>query len=325
MLGSRKLYDVAHKTLSQIQSLVVSQNCSLFMFSQVPPDFHNSDQLMCQKTTFDGKYIDGCTLATASQETPQFKAHTVRMFQHKATFMSCPIFSLDGQMFLNVQISKQPKKSAVYVSKGFSQTEEIIFKLICQFLQVKIQNLELVSKIEIAQGQTVATIGLASAVCSQRSYIDLVLEAQKVLPKFMCFQGLSILFHDRVNKTLIRINTDMDEDEIEFFEMIRKKKIDKVELTYSERIKDFERQLKKRQQQVYPLTLGLTGKAFRTGEVQFHNDMKEAQGFMPTVDNLTGTVNEVNNIMIVPVFGQKDEDPNRKPAAILQFINKIDE
>jgi hypothetical protein len=46
---------------------------------------------------------------------------------------------------------------------------------------------------------------------------------------------------------------------------------------------------------------------------------------MPSIDNMTGSVKDVRNICITPVFSHVEGEPNKnstKPIGILQFINK---
>ena len=80
--------------------------------------------------------------------------------------------------------------------------------------------------------------------------------------------------------------------------------------------------MKRRNQPVYPNTLGLTGKVFQTGECFYSNDLKLLAGYIPTIDNLS-SVKNVHSILIVPIFGHQ-EKKDAKPIAILQFINKQD-
>ena len=66
--------------------------------------------------------------------------------------------------------------------------------------------------------------------------------------------------------------------------------------------------------------------------------MRDLTAFLPSVDNLTTNVKDVHSLMIVPVFGHKarmvatengvqegipGKEEDRKPIAILQFINKL--
>ena len=52
----------------------------------------------------------------------------------------------------------------------------------------------------------------------------------------------------------------------------------------------------------------------------FANDIKQAGGFIPSIDNLSGNVKDVNSILVLPVFGQRSQ--SKHPIAILQFLNK---
>ena len=86
----------------------------------------------------------------------------------------------------------------------------------------------------------------------------------------------------------------------------------------------------------------MTGAAFKTGKTVVCNKIQQLKNFLPSIDNLTPNVKDVHSLMIVPIFGHRAQmiqnsdgsiheayvDPrkpdNRKPIAILQFINKTD-
>ena len=78
--------------------------------------------------------------------------------------------------------------------------------------------------------------------------------------------------------------------------------------------------------------MGVTGKAFQTGQVIYTNKISNLAGFIPSIDNLTTNVKDVHSCMIVPIFGHsypfdeivedrpaddEAEKPPRKPIAIL--------
>lgn len=89
--------------------------------------------------------------------------------------------------------------------------------------------------------------------------------------------------------------------------------------------------------------MGITGKAFTTGEIIHSNRVANLAGWIPNIDNLTSNVKDVQNCMIVPIFGHKEpfedeielvmkkatkrhdeEEEKQRPIAIFQFINKVD-
>jgi len=51
--------------------------------------------------------------------------------------------------------------------------------------------------------------------------------------------------------------------------------------------------------------------------------MKTIAGFIPSIDNLSTNVKDVRSILVVPIFGHNEKD-DKKPIAILQFVNKLD-
>ena len=76
--------------------------------------------------------------------------------------------------------------------------------------------------------------------------------------------------------------------------------------------------------------MGVTGKAFQTGQVIYTNKISNLAGFIPSIDNLTVNVKDVHSCMIVPIYGHssefnevvedgpEDENPQpKKPIGVL--------
>ena len=82
---------------------------------------------------------------------------------------------------------------------------------------------------------------MASAICSQRSYADFILQAKKILPKYFGFDGVGILFKDSKTNSLFTLEQTFDEDELAYMKKIDLKKEKNIDLTKEERQRDFER------------------------------------------------------------------------------------
>lgn len=131
----------------------------------------------------------------------------------------------------------------------------------------------------------------------------MILNAKKVLPEYFQFEGVGILLRDTKDNTLFTIEQTFDDDEEALMKQCQEKKDKKMLLTKEERLLDFERQMKRRNRCVYPTTLGLTGRVFQTGKLVFANDMKQAGGYIPSIDNLSSNVKDVQSILVLPVYG----------------------
>ena len=77
------------------------------------------------------------------------------------------------------------------------------------------------------------------------------------------------------------------------------------ELTEEEKSYDFGRQLRPREMNIYPNSLGLTGKAFHSGKVIRSNNVAQNHTYLPSIDNISDNVKTCHSLMIVPVFGHR--------------------
>ena len=76
---------------------------------------------------------------------------------------------------------------------------------------------------------------------------------------------------------------------------------------------------------MYPSTLVITCEVFKTGKIVYTNNMKSLSVFLPSIDNLSNNVEDVRSILVLPIFGHREkDDPNVKPIAVFQFVNKCD-
>ncbi len=84
-------------------------------------------------------------------------------------------------------------------------TDELIFRLIGNILQTKLQQAHAFREKRHIQKEVVQTIKISSLISTQRSYADLILASQEVLPGFFQFEGLGILFRDKKTNQLFTI------------------------------------------------------------------------------------------------------------------------
>ena len=165
-------------------------------------------------------------------------------------------------------------------------------------------------------------------VCAQRSYADFIMHARKILPDFFGFEGVGILFRDRNDNNLFSIEEHEEEEDKEILKVREAKEKNHEELTEEEKLEDVERQYRRRSRHLYPNSLGLTGQAFQTGEIVYSNNMSLMKHFLASIDNVSGTVERVHQIVVVPVFGHRrqagseGESPDATPIAIIQLVNK---
>lgn len=105
------------------------------------------------------------------------------------------------------------KKNSTFYS-GFTATDELIFRLIGNILQTKLQYSHALIEKRAIQKEVVETIKMSSLISTQRSYSDLIIASQEVLPSFFQFEGLGILFRDKKTNYLFTIEQTFDEIEI---------------------------------------------------------------------------------------------------------------
>ena len=106
-----------------------------------------------------------------------------------------------------------------------------------------------------------------------------------------------------------------------------------------EKINNLEQKHRRRGRSVFPNSLGVTGRAFRTRQIIYSNQMDKLTDFLPSVDNQANHIKDVHSLMIVPIYGHQSrlrgaangvkeifEDPSseRQPIGMIQFINKTD-
>ena len=65
----------------------------------------------------------------------------------------------------------------------------------------------------------------------------------------------------------------------------------------------------------------MTGQAYSTGEIVYSSKISEMKNFLPSIDNVSGTVETVHQLAVVPVYGhrrqEEDEGIVDTPIAII--------
>ena len=110
-----------------------------------------------------------------------------------------------------------------------------------------------------SQQQVVDTIRTSSIISTQRSYADLIFKIKRILPEFMGFEGLGILFRDTKTDNLFTISDTFDESDLRMIKIFEEKLKNGGVLSEEERLLDVERQFREKSMHIYPNTLGVTG------------------------------------------------------------------
>jgi hypothetical protein len=145
----------------------------------------------------------------------------------------------------------------------------------------------------------------SSIISTQRSYSDLIKSFHKVLPAFLGFEGLGILFRDIKTDALFAISDQYDESDLKNMKSFDEKIKKGEKLTENEKLLDIERQYKAKTYHMYPNSLGITGQVFLTGKHVLNNNVDDSSNFLPSVDNLSDVL-DVHNLLVVPVYGHRD-------------------
>lgn len=84
-------------------------------------------------------------------------------------------------------------------------------------------------------------IKTASVISTQRSYADLIFKIKKILPEFMGFDGIGILFRDTKTDNLFTISDTFDESDLRLIKEHEEKLLRGDLLSEDDKIVDFER------------------------------------------------------------------------------------
>ena len=115
---------------------------------------------------------------------------------------------------------------------------------------------------KISQQHMVDIKRTASVISTQRSYADLIFKIKKILPEFMGFDGIGILFRDTKTDNLFTISDTIDEADLRMIKEHEEKLKRGELLSEDDKLVDFERQFREKAMHVYPNTLGVTGQVF---------------------------------------------------------------
>lgn len=87
----------------------------------------------------------------------------------------------------------------------------------------------------------VDTIKTSSIISTQRSYADLIFKIKRILPEFMGFEGIGILFRDTKTDNLFTISDTFDESDLKMIKLFEEKLKRGEFLSEEERLLDVER------------------------------------------------------------------------------------
>ena len=245
-------------------------------------------------------------------------------FNRTPTYMSLPILDENGKLHTVIQVAAKTKAGS-NLSKGFKMADENFLYLFSRIMQSKIYEMSAQLEIHRVEKQLIMSLNLASMISTQRSCSDLTLVCNELLPSYLGFEGLGLLFRDTKDNTLFSMDSEFNEEEQKFYDEIKEKKRKAQLLTQDERMKDFERQLGHGTKYKYPNSIGLTGEVYKSQEIVWTNSIKRLKKFIPNMDNLSKAEN-VRSILVAPLFGHAEQigDKDLILVGIIQLINKID-
>ena len=153
--------------------------------------------------------------------------------------MTLPVVLSDQHFWGFMQITPIQQKSKY--TKGFTNADEVVFKLLTQFLRLKIQNLSAVKKTQDTQLQVTQTLKVSSQISTQRSLADFMLACDEYLSEYLQFEGVGILFKDTKRSGMFSLQQNYNDEQQRQLDELRMKKARGIELSVEERIADIER------------------------------------------------------------------------------------
>jgi hypothetical protein len=79
---------------------------------------------------------------------------------------------------------------------GFSVADEQIFKVICFYLQMKLERAYSFNEANTREKGVISTLKLCSNICTQRNHEGLFRKLRENLPLFFGFEAVGVLFYD---------------------------------------------------------------------------------------------------------------------------------
>ena len=166
------------------------------------------------------------------------------------------------------------KKNAPQFRQGFTQVDEVFMNLVGSLFQTKVQQIMTNQDLIHARKEVITTVEVASQITTNRTYADLITTIQKYTPQYFGFDAVGIMFRDIKNGLMFTISAKLNEKEQEEADEYYEKVRSGQPITNEDRVAEFERQHKQRQQDYYSSMTGLTGTVFTTGQLMWANDMK---------------------------------------------------
>jgi len=184
---------------------------------------------------------------------------------------------------------------------GFYLIDELLLKVFVHTLQMKLDKVTSEKEIHVKEEEVVATVQLASDICTARSYRDLLRRMRGTLPKFFGFEAVGILLTDTKHGELFTIAENADTQH---------------------QLPNTADQYKAASYIRFPTGIGLTGHVYTTGTSFVSNKISIESRFSSDIDNLT-SVGDVVNLIMGPVYGRKQCTREQGiPIGVIQFINK---
>eukprot|EP00347_Sterkiella_histriomuscorum_P005349 403356949 len=223
----------------------------------------------------------------------------------------------------------QPIKSN---KKGFSHSDEVTFRIISQFLQLRLEKHMLYKDVKQKIQDRQEAIQMANRICKLKTYKALMKGMHRELIQFLSFKECGIMFYDAEKQKLFTISIDQDEDQKlgdSSFKgqqnLDKELKQDITDLTLTEK-----------QLIWFPCSMGQTGYAFKNNTYLVQNDGKKRfinipqigyqnngeplppvnVEFMSDIDNSKG-VRNLENYLIGSLQGGENQQAN----GIIQMFN----
>ena len=136
----RKLARLFSVIIKEMPNIIPTSSVSIFV---ITPNMILQKQLVAfslilQKSVLDGKFIDVIGPSDATMADPQFKkfkdaAQLIRTNE----FMTHPIFDVEGDLALNVQLIARRKKNSKFAA-GFTNFDEVFLQIFASNIQAKL-------------------------------------------------------------------------------------------------------------------------------------------------------------------------------------------
>lgn len=94
-----------------------------------------------------------------------------------------------------IQCESRQNRNKKFV--GFQAADEQILKIICFYLQMRLERRHALKEVRRREQQVVDTLRLTSEICTQRHHEGLFRKLKETLPGFFGFQAVGVLMHNK--------------------------------------------------------------------------------------------------------------------------------